>query len=86
MVKEMEPFVARAAKGVNDELITDARTAAEALEGSQEENARQYVKVMERIAEKGTGYVVAEISRLEGLLAKVRNRSAQRHVHFHTGP
>jgi len=70
LVKEMEPFVARAVKAVTDELITEATEAAGALEGAQAENAKQYVKVMERIAQKGAGYVEAEIGRLGGLLAK----------------
>ena len=57
-------------QGVTDALIAEAGEAAEALEGTQAENAKQYVKVMERIVQKGVGYVGDEIVRLEGLLAK----------------
>lgn len=66
-VDQMEPLVG---KPVTLELVAEANAVLASLDGPAAENGKHYVKVMEKILDKGAGYVAAEIKRLSGMLDK----------------
>ena len=66
-VKEMEKF---ATLDVTDAVVNEATAILSTLSGTAEENGKHYVKVLERIKQKGPGYVGEELKRLQGLLDK----------------
>ena len=79
-VKAMEKFVGGP---MTPEAIAEATAVVDTLGGVQADNARQYVKVMERIAQKGPSYVDSELKRLDTLLGKPSITAEKRKL-FHT--
>ena len=56
-------------ESVRKENLDNARSTAENLENDEEKkNAKVYVKIMEKILEKGDEYVTSEMNRVRGLL------------------
>ena len=49
--------------------VAAAREAVAALEGKEREFGAVYVKMYEKILEKGTGYIAKELARVDGMLA-----------------
>lgn len=65
-------FMTTADKEQHRALIEQATALAPSVELKDKENAKTYIKFMQRIADRGAGFVQAEIQRLEDLITSDR--------------
>lgn len=76
LIESFGPLVAKFMRTADKEqhraLIEQASALAPTVELKDKENAKTYIKFMQRIADRGAGFVQAEIQRLEDLITSDR--------------